>query len=307
MSNAEDSTWYKEYINPHWIQMVAVKDRLFLGETAFQKVEVSETESFGRSLYLDQKTQSTEADEFIYHEALVQPAMISHPNPEKVFIAGGGEGATLREVLSHNTVKHAVMVDLDKEVVEICESLLPNHHKGSFKDPRADLRFEDARKFLETSEDKFDVIILDLPDPQEGGPASFLYTKEFYKIVVDHLTTNGLLAIQSECLMAGKGNYEAFSAIHNTLKTIAPIVIPYKTMIPSFSCDWGFNLVSMGIDPESIGKNDVDARIEERACSNLRFYDGKTHQGMFMLPKYIRETLAKETRVILDDSPLVVF
>tara|TARA_Y100000590_G_scaffold185006_2_gene210799 strand:- start:652 stop:1575 length:924 start_codon:yes stop_codon:yes gene_type:complete len=307
MSNSEDSTWYKEYINPHWIQMVAVKDRLFLGETAFQKVEVSETASFGRSLYLDQKTQSTEADEFIYHEALVQPAMISHPNPETVFIAGGGEGATLREVLSHSTVKKAVMVDLDKEVVEICERLLPNHHKGSFKDSRAEVRFEDARKFLETSTDKFDVMILDLPDPQEGGPASFLYTKEFYKIVVDHLTSNGLLAIQSECFMAGKGNYEAFSAIHNTLRSIASIVIPYKTMIPSFSCDWGFNLVSMEIDPESIGKDEINARIRDRGCSDLRFYDGKTHEGMFMLPKYLRETLADETRVILDDSPLVVF
>jgi spermidine synthase len=307
MSNAEESNWYKEYINPSWIQMVAIKDRLFSGSTAFQKVEVSDTESFGRSLYLDQKTQSTEADEFIYHEALVQPAMITHPNPKKVFIAGGGEGATLREVLSHNTVSHAVMVDLDKEVVEICERFLPNHHKGSFRDARSDIKFEDARKFLETSTDTYDVIILDLPDPQEGGPASFLYTKEFYTTVINHLSPDGLLSIQSECLMAGKGNYEAFSAIHNTLKSISKMVFPYKTMIPSFSCDWGFNLISMQIDPLSLTKSDVDTRILERGCNELRFYDGQTHEGLFMLPKYVREILDQENRIILDESPLVVF
>ena len=63
----------------------------------------------------------------------------------------------------------------------------------------------------------------------------------------------------------------------------------------------------MEIDPESIGKDEINARIRDRGCSDLRFYDGKPHEGMFMLPKYLRETLADETRVILDDSPLVVF
>ena len=90
-------------------------------------------------------------DEFIYHEVLVHPALTSHANPKKVFIAGGGEGATAREVLKHNTVQSVVMVDIDEQVVKACQKFLPSHHKGSFEDPRMNLIFGDAADYLEQS------------------------------------------------------------------------------------------------------------------------------------------------------------
>src|SRR4030066_330149 len=111
-------------------------------------------------LILDGKIQCSESDEFIYHEALVHPAMIAHPKPETVFIAGGGEGATLREVLRHKTVKKAVMVDIDDEVTALCKKYLPEHAQGAFKDKRAEVYHVDARDFLTKSNDKSDVIIL---------------------------------------------------------------------------------------------------------------------------------------------------
>ena len=139
-------TWFQEYLTPNLVQYVGVRERLFAGRTRYQQVEVLDTLDFGRTLILDGKTQSSEADEFVYHEALVHPAMVTHPNPESVFIAGGGEGATLREALAHGSVKSAVMVDLDGEIVDICRRFLPNHHRGAFDDPRVELHFADARQ-----------------------------------------------------------------------------------------------------------------------------------------------------------------
>ena len=297
-------TWFQEYLTPNLAQYIAVRERVFSGKTRFQEVEVLDTIDFGRCLILDGKTQSSEADEFVYHEALVHPAMVAHPNPESVFIAGGGEGATLREVLAHNSVKSAVMVDLDGEVVEICRRFLPNHHRGAFDDPRAQLHIADARKYLEDTEDTYDVIIVDLPDPQEAGPASFLYTQSFYSLLRRRLNPGGVAAVQSEQCMTG--NLKAFTAISHTLGSVFPRVFPYHAMIPSFSLDWGFNLASLGPSPTELAAQEVDRRLEERGCDSLSSYDGEAHLGMFMLLKNVRAALAEETRVITEDDPLVV-
>ena len=297
-------SWFQEYLTPNLAQYVAVRERVFSGKTRFQEVEVLDTIDFGRCLILDGKTQSSEADEFVYHEALVHPAMVAHPNPESVFIAGGGEGATLREVLAHNSVKSAVMVDLDGGVVEICRRFLPNHHRGAFEDPRVQLHFADARKYLEDTEDTYDVIIVDLPDPQEAGPASFLYTQSFYSLLRRRLNPGGVAAVQSEQCMTG--NLKAFTAISHTLGSVFPRVFPYHAMIPSFSLDWGFNVASLGPSPTGLAAQEVDRCLEERGCDSLWSYDGEAHLGMFMLLKNVRAALAEETRVITEDDPLVV-
>ncbi len=301
-SNTE---WIQEYITSNLYQMMAIKGRVFSTRTAFQEVEVVDSLQHGRCLLLDGKTQSAEADEFIYHEGLVHPAMVTHPNPVSVFIAGGGEGATLREALAHNTVKRAVMVDLDSEVVEVCVRYLPNHHRGAFDDSRTELYHRDAREYLETTQDTYDVIIIDLPDPQEAGPASLLYTQNFYRLLSQRLNPQGLMAVQSEPCMVG--NLEAFSAINNTLRSVFPHVYPYHIMVPSFASDWGFNLASLGPNPLAQNVQEVDRRLADRGCASLRFYDGVTHNGLFALPKHVRTTLENEQRIITEDDPLVVF
>ena len=301
-SNTE---WIQEYITSNLYQMMAIRGRVFSTRTAYQEVEVVDSLQHGRCLLLDGKTQSAEADEFIYHEGLVHPAMVTHPNPVSVFIAGGGEGATLREALAHNTVERAVMVDLDSEVVEVCVRYLPNHHRGAFDDPRTELHHRDAREYLETTQDTYDVIIIDLPDPQEAGPASLLYTQNFYRLLSQRLNPQGLMAVQSEPCMVG--NLEAFSAINNTLRSVFPRVYPYHIMVPSFASDWGFNLASLGPNPLALNVQEVDRRLADRGCASLRFYDGVTHNGLFALPKHVRTTLENEQRVITEDDPLVVF
>ncbi|MCL0039043.1 fused MFS/spermidine synthase, partial [Dehalococcoidia bacterium] len=233
------STWFMEFVTPDTIQQFAVKDVLYFGRSKYQTVEVIETVSFGKCLILDGQIQSCEKDEFIYHEALVHPAMILHPNPETVFIAGGGEGATLREVLAHKTVKKVVMVDIDAEVIDICKRLLPAHHQGSFDDPRVKLLHLDARKYLAETKERFDVIIIDLPEPIEGGPAYLLYTETFYRLLKGKLAADATFALQAgtTCL----GITRVYTAINNTLKTAFPVVAPYEVNVPSFGGPWGFS------------------------------------------------------------------
>ena len=161
--------WVIETVMPDLAIMLKVDEVLYSGHTGYQRVEVVHSEVYGRSLLLDGKTQSTERDEHIYHETLVHPAMMLHPDPRRVFIGGGGEGGTLRETLAHRSVEKVTMVDLDQQVVELCREHLPQHHRGAFDDGRTELVFDDARGFLENTDQRFDVMIMDLVDP--GGRA----------------------------------------------------------------------------------------------------------------------------------------
>ncbi len=296
--------WFGEYLTPHLKQLVEVREVIFSGSTKFQHAEVLDTVDFGRALILDGKTQSSESDEFVYHEALVQPALTSHPNPVSVLIAGGGEGATLREALTHNSVQKVVMVDLDGEVVDICKKFLPNHHRGAFDDPRLELHIADARQYLEDNQEKYDVIIIDLPDPQEGGPASLLYTQNFYQLVSNRLAEGGIIAVQSEPCMTG--NHAAFTAISNTLRSVFSGVFPYHAMIPSFSFDWGFHLASFNIDPLGMTAQEIDRRLSDRSCDSLLSYDGEAHHGLFKMNKHLRLALQNESNIITEDNPLIV-
>jgi spermidine synthase len=304
-SDPDKHRQFCDYISPDLTVLHSVKERIYSGRSKFQSVEIINTGSFGVCLVLDGKIQSSEADEFIYHEALVHPAMLTHPRPEKVFIAGGGEGATLREVLAHNTVKKAVMVDIDEEVVSLCRRFLPAWHQRAFDDPRTELHFADARKYLEECSDKFDVIIIDLVDPLEEGPARLLYTREFYQIVKQKLDPAGIMAVQSE--PSEWGNLDNFAAIANTLGNVFPIARPYQTHIPSFLSLWGFVTASQSLDPLELTPEEIDTRISTRISKKLKSYDGDSHQGMFTIPKHIREQLTASQRIITDKQPISAY
>ncbi len=298
------SNWFMEFVTPDTIQQFAIKDLIYTGRSEYQKVEMIDTTAYGKCLVLDNKIQSCESDEFIYHEALVQPAMTVHPKPETVFIAGGGEGATLREVLRHNTVKRVVMVDIDKEVIDLCKKYLPDHSQGAFDDPRVELLHTDAKKYLEETKTKFDVIIIDLPEPVKGGPAFLLYTRNFYEMLKTRMAEGATFALQSGATILGIT--EIYLAINNTLRTAFDVSIPYEATVPSFGGPWGFTINSMALDPRQIDPAEIDRRLEIRLSGKLRFYDGHTHQGLFYIPKYLRDMLDKETTIITEDNPVFI-
>ena len=303
MDEDDPNQWFRDPINPSFVQLHKLEDVIYSGKTKFQSVQVIDTSSFGRCLVLDGKIQSSEMDEFIYHEALVQPAMMAHPDPKTVLIVGGGEGATLREVLLHRSVERAVMVDLDGEAVDLCCRFLPSMHQGAFEDKRTELLHLDAREYLANSGQSFDIIVIDLTDPLEGGPSYMLYTTEFYKMVRDRLTPEGILSVQ--CGSCTWGEASAFVAINSTLKTAFSCVLPYQTHVPSFGGLWGFSLAAQQLDP--LSGDEIDKRISARVSSNLRFYDGITHRNLFCLPLYLRQELSRRAAIITDDNPIFVY
>jgi spermidine synthase len=298
------SRWLKDSVTPDLVQFHREKKVLYTGDTKYQHAEIVDTYSFGLCLVLDGKIQSGEFDEFIYHESLVHPAMFSHGNPETIFIAGGGEGATLREVYRHKSVKKAVMVDIDQDVIELCRRYLPTFHRNSFDDPRTELHFTDARKYIADTKEKFDVIIIDIVDPLEAGPAVMLYTREYYQMLKDRMNPEGIMVIQSGS--CGWTNLHVFTCIVNTLKTVFSNVKPYQVYVPSFVDLWGFTCASDMLDPSRLSKKAVTDAVSHRLNSKLKSYDGVSHKSMFTLSKPLRRKLAVTRKIITDADPVFI-
>jgi len=298
--------WHFENIMPGIVQGERIHRVHYEGRTRYQHVVIQDAEVFGRTLVLDDKTQSSESDEFIFHEALVQPLMICHPNPRSVFIAGGGEGATARETLYHRSVGKVIMVDLDKEVVELCKKYLhDSHHKGAFDDPRLEVHHEDALKYLENTSERFDIVIIDASDPVEAGPSFLLFTQEFYQLIKSRLKPNGMMVAQSGAT-GPIYQTDCFAPVSKTIGSVFPVSVQCEAYIPAFGSTWGFVIGSTGPDPSKLTASAVNNRIARRLASPLRYYDGETHRGMFSLPKYLRRALEEERRIITKSNPLFV-
>ncbi|RLF01269.1 MAG: spermidine synthase [Thermoprotei archaeon] len=291
--------WIIEWFSRKEGHLHGIEEVYYIGKTKYQHVAIVKTGSFGKALFLDGFVQSTEYDEKIYHEALVHPVMLTHDHPEKVLIIGGGEGATLREVLRHKTVKHVVMVDIDRELIELCKKYMPEWSQGAFDDPRVTLVITDGRKYVENTDEKFDVVILDLTDPEKGTPAIYLYTREFYKKVYDILESDGLMVTQATSL---RYYIYGFATIYNTIKTVFPKAVFYRVNVPSFSSDWGFVVGSKMVDPPVILQENRRERLKE--LGELYFVDEDALKHMFWIPRYIRKNIEKYKGISTDENPL---
>ncbi len=264
---------------------------VFSGKTKFQEVLIADTYNWGRILALNGAIQSSEEDEALYHEMLVQPAMLCHANPGKVLIIGGGEGAALREVLAHRSVKSATMVDIDQELVELCQKYLPSWHLGAFEDPRVRFIHADGRAFIENDRDLYDVVIVDVVDMLDNNsPVQSLYTKQFYQKLYRRLSRNAVVVIQG--LEFSHLDYEGHAALFRTLKTVFSEVHSYRAHIPSFFSSWGFLIASDWFNPARWNSRRIDQAIEER----LGLQRPEHITGDFLKSAFI---LCKETNSLL--------
>jgi spermidine synthase len=154
----------------------------------------------------------------------------------------------------------------------------------------------DALAYLRKTKEKFDVIIMDINDPLEGGPGVLLYTKDFYRMLLRRLSPGGIIVTQ-----AGPASYGVaglHSAICNTMRKGTGTVFPYKVNMVSFASDWGFAMSGPGAKPLALTAAEIDRRIKRRLSRPLRSYDGEAHTGMFRLPKWLREKIENEKRSI---------
>lgn len=296
--------WLVEQTDPNEIHLYKRTSKIEAKPTKFQSVEFVESVSYGTMLVLDGAIQSAEDDEYLYHEALVHPGMITHPNPKQVLVIGGGEGATLREVFKHPTVESVVMVDIDQELVEMCQERLGSWHQGAFKNPKLTLLHEDGRAYLEKTDAQFDVIISDITDILEEGPALALYTKEFYALCRERLTPDGVLVVQA--LELTPTDWTEHATLARTIAASFEIVRSYIMFVPAFICTWGYLIATNSTDPAALPASEIARRIQERNLeAKLESYDEITHLGMFCLPKDLRKNLAKPGSLIEDGKPLV--
>lgn len=274
---------------------------ILVQKTEYQEMQIVDTEDYGKALILDGDWQSSVIDEFIYHESLVQPAMIEHTSPRQVLILGGGEGATLREVLRWKTVERLVMVDIDGDVVSQCRQYLPEMHQGAFDDPRVEVIIDDALKFLETSTSKWDVIISDLSAPVVDGPSSYLFTQEHFQKISSVLNSDGYYVIQagSVCPVSMK----PYARLANTLATVFPHILPYSSFVPSFGQAWGFILASAQPCCATPQPEQVNQLLAEKTTGGLSMIDGASLLGILQLPLYIRRAIETETEIFTMANP----
>eukprot|EP00522_Entomoneis_paludosa_P005507 CAMPEP_0172450526 /NCGR_PEP_ID=MMETSP1065-20121228/8828_1 /TAXON_ID=265537 /ORGANISM="Amphiprora paludosa, Strain CCMP125" /LENGTH=349 /DNA_ID=CAMNT_0013202315 /DNA_START=167 /DNA_END=1216 /DNA_ORIENTATION=+ len=329
-SDARDLFIYREDVSPGLKYEMQLKRVFVRTASQFQDIDVVET-CFGKTLITDGLTQSTEFDEFAYHESLVHPALIKCAQvkpPEIVFIGGGGELATAREVLRHASVKRVVMVDLDEKVVQVCKKYLESWGGDNvYNNPRFELIIGDAHEYILNTQEVFDVIIMDISDPVEAGPGIALYTKEFYEFAVTKLHPGGVIVTQAgmaSSVPAVLSEAEAadqptcFAPILNTLGSVFDVSLGYTTNIPSFGSDWGFVMAYNTNTPQESNQEwsapateMIDALLDQQLGTDqaaaLKHYDGLTHCRMFALPKPLRTYLSTEKRIMTKDNPIYMY
>ncbi|KAL3746972.1 hypothetical protein ACJRO7_015845 [Eucalyptus globulus] len=296
---ADGRVWFEEQLEDDLKWSFTLERVLDRGTSAYQQIALLDTKRFGKVLLIDGKMQSAEKDEFIYHECLIHPPLLCHPNPKTLFIMGGGEGSAAREALKHVSIEEVVICDIDKEVVNICKKHLTENHEA-FSSEKLKLVINDAKVELQNRKGKFDIIVGDLADPVEGGPCYQLYTKSFYeKIIKPKLNKNGKFVTQAG--PAGIFSHkEVFSSIYNTIKQVFKYVIPYMAHVPSFADTRGWVMASD--EPFSVDAKEIDRRIEKRIDGNLLYLNGTAFLSLATLNKVVLTSLLKETHVYTEED-----
>lgn len=257
-----------------------------LGEwqTRFQRMQIYDTPHYGKLFRLDGFNMTSEKEEFVYHENLIHPALAAHAAPKKVLIIGGGDGGSSEEALKHPSVEQVTMVEIDADVIQVAKEHFRAVHQGVFDNPKLVVRVDDGMKFVRETQEKFDLIALDLNDPM--GPAEALYSSEFFQQLRAALAPGGALALHIGSPVARP---ERVAQLAQRLNGVFRIVRPYTMYIPLYGSQWAMAVCSDKLDPKAFTADEIDRRIEARKLADLRYYNGETHEGVFALPNFVRD------------------
>ena len=279
---------FDETLFPHWGQWFTVDKVLFEVGTGQQQLVIFENRQFGRVMALDGVIQTTERDEFVYHEMLAHLPILAHGNVRRVLIVGGGDGGMLREVLRHPGITHVTQVEIDAAVIEMSKQHLPGHSAGAYDDPRAHIVIDDGLRYVQTSDDAaFDVVISDSTDPI--GPGEALYTPEFYAGCRRMLNAGGVLVTQNGNIFGQMD--EVVSTVRLTAKLFEDAGF-YVAAVPTYiggamAFGWATDDVELRLTPL-----DVLERRYAGAGLDTRFYSPAVHRAAFALPRYLQQAVA---------------
>jgi spermidine synthase len=277
--------WFTEQHSNGVRFSIKVDRQLFSFKSEFQRIDVFESDVFGRFLTLDGYMMLTEKDEFIYHEMLTHVPLNVNTGIKNVLVIGAGDGGVIRELTRYDTVERIDMVEIDEAVVDICKRFLP---KTACKlgDPRVKIFYEDGLKFVRSKQGEYDLIIVDSTDP--FGPGEGLFTREFYGNCFKALNENGILVNQHESPFYEQ-DAAAMQKAHRLIVQTFPISRVYQAHIPTYpSGHWLFGFASKKFHPIL----DFDPKNFERLHLKTGYYSKNIHIGAFALPNYVKELLA---------------
>lgn len=280
------SDWSEEILHRDFRIKLKIDRVLYDSETEHQRLKLFENATFGRILTLDSIVQTTEADEFIYHEMMAHVPILAHGRAKRVLIVGGGDGGMAEEVLKHKSVEHVTMVEIDAGVVEFSKQYLPNICKGAFEDPRLNLVIADGAKFVAETDARFDVAIIDSTDPV--GPGEVLFTETFYSNAKRCLNEGGVIATQNGV------PFLQSDELTNTVGAFRKLfrdATCYLATIPTYA--GGPMAFGWGADDESlrqVSEEELSRRFEA-AGVETRYYTPAIHKGAFALPRYIQDMI----------------
>ncbi|MBI2546292.1 fused MFS/spermidine synthase [Candidatus Woesearchaeota archaeon] len=291
MLNKEN--FYKQDLN--FFNSIYDKKDFYYAETIystispFQSIIIANSPYFGNQLYINGDLQVSDYDSLIYHEFLVLPAFAVHPNPKKILVIGGGDGGALYQILKFNATK-IDHVELDKKVIDVSQNYLKNVHKGTLDNQRVNTFIEDGRYFLANNKDKYDIIIIDLPDPKKIELAA-LYSKEFYQLVHNSLEDDGVMVTQTN---SPYHYLFAYASTYNAIRSIFPNAEAYTVQIPS-----------MGNTGYIIASKTTNLKIVKNKIYS-KWYNSDKHEEIFYMPEYLTSFLENNTVPISTDTNPVI-
>lgn len=279
---------YQETLYEGYGQRFRIEKMLHEVRTEHQHLVIFQNPRMGRVMALDGVIQTTEADEFIYHEMLTHVPILAHGAARRVLIIGGGDGGMLREVAKHDTVEHITMVEIDGTVVEMCKEFLPEHSKGAFDDSRLNLVIDDGMRFVATTEEKFDVIISDSTDPI--GPGEVLFSENFYQACHRCLNEGGILVTQNGT------PFMQLNGVQTTAGRMRGLFADwhfYQAAIPTYI--GGAMTFAWGATDPAYRKLPLETLRQRFSGSGIvtRYYNPEVHIGAFALPQYVLQAVNK--------------
>jgi len=257
-----------------------------------QDIEIVDTKDFGKVMRIDGAMMTSEKDEFFYHECLVHPAAMTHPEPRTALIIGGGDGGSCEELLKHPSINSITLCEIDAEVVKMARQHLHTIHRGALDDPKIQHRYEDGFAYVHKSTEQFDLILLDLTDPVSPNGstlAATCMTEKFFQACAQRLTEQGMLVLH-----LGSPYYhpQRFADTLQKLRPAFPQLHPYTVFIPLYGALWGMAIASKHSNPVTISASTVNLQIKHRRLPLLKYYNGEIHQALFALPNFVKELMS---------------
>jgi len=281
--------WYTEEHTKDVQFSIRIDRQIASVQSDFQRIDILQSKEFGRILTLDGFLMVTEKDEFIYHDMITHVPMATNPEIKKVLVIGAGDGGTIRELLRYKTIEHIDMVEIDEEVVKVCEEYLPQTACG-LRDEKVHMYFEDGLRFVRRKENEYDLIIVDSTDP--FGPGEGLFTKEFYGNCYRALKEDGIMVNQHES-MYYDSYAESMKRAHGRISSTFPIAKVYQAHIPTYpSGHWLFGFASKKYDPIQ----DFDGDKWNELGLKTKYYNTLLHIGAFAIPNYVKELIEVERK-----------